>query len=177
MIQYRHKGGPPDTRRHIATDLAGICRARAIPFIVNDDAALARDVGAAGVHIGKDDGAYAEARALLGPDAIVGVSCYNSLDAAFIAAAAGASYVAFGCFFPSPTKPKAQPSDLALLRAARRDLHVPIVAIGGITPDNGAALIAAGADLLAVIHGVFGQRDPEFAARCYGALFINTRET
>lgn len=171
MVQYRDKG--TDTRRRAdeAAALAALCARHGALLIVNDDVELAAAVGAAGVHLGRDDPDLHAARARLGRAAIIGVSCYNQLTRAEAAAAAGADYVAFGRFFPSRTKPDALAATPDLLAAARRALDLPLVAIGGITPDNGAQLLAAGADLLAVIHGVFGQPDIETAARRFAALF------
>lgn len=168
MIQYRAKANasPQEARA-----LREVCVAQGVPLIVNDDPQLARACDAAGVHLGRDDAGIETARRLLGDAAIIGVSCYNELDRALVAEAAGADYVAFGRFFPSGTKPTAVQAAPALLTEARRRLRLPIVAIGGITPDNGAPLLAAGADLLAVIEGVFGQPDPESAARRYAQLF------
>lgn len=171
MIQYRDKSGEPQRRRFEAQDLMTLCRPLGKPLIINDDVELAFEVGAAGVHLGRDDGAVADARARLGDGAIIGVSCYNELERARQAAADGADYVAFGSFFPSPTKPGAVRADRDLLLAARAELGLPVVAIGGITPENGAALVEAGADLLAVITGVFGRDDIEGAARAYSRLF------
>jgi thiamine-phosphate pyrophosphorylase len=128
-------------------------------------------VGAAGVHVGKDDSAFAIARARLGGNALIGVSCYDRLDLALEAVRAGADYVAFGAFFPSPTKPTEIRASVALLRKARAALNVPIVAIGGITPDNAPLLLDVGADALAVVSGVFGQPDIQAAARRYANLF------
>ncbi|MAT65105.1 MAG: hypothetical protein CMN57_05635 [Gammaproteobacteria bacterium] len=136
---------------------------------------MAAAAGAHGVHLGRDDAAVTAARERLGPRAIIGVSCYNELDRARQAARLGADYVAFGRFFPSRTKPQAVQAEPALLTAARRELGLPLVAIGGITPENGGLLLAAGADMLAVIHGVFGAADIEAAARGYTALFSNRR--
>lgn len=171
LVQYRDKSGDAARRRREATALLELCRASSVPLIINDDAALARLIGADGVHLGKDDAPLAEARAALGREAIIGVSCYNSLERALQAQDAGADYVAFGSFFASPTKPAAVRAGPDLLRVARSRIDLPIVAIGGITPENGAQLIEAGADLLAVIHGVFGAPDPEHAAHRYTALF------
>jgi thiamine-phosphate pyrophosphorylase len=168
-IQYRTAAF--EDRKRQAQALCQLCHRCRVPLIVNDDPRLAWDIGADGVHLGQDDPHYEEARALLGPQAIVGVSCYNSLDRAVSAQRIGANYVAFGRFFPSKTKPEAKQAPLALLHEARRQLSIPIVAIGGITPENGGALIEAGADLLAVIEGVFGQPDLEAAARRYTELF------
>jgi thiamine-phosphate pyrophosphorylase len=171
VIQYRDKTSPPDARRATAQALQALCARHGVPLLINDDVALALAVGAAGVHLGRDDRDLAAARASLGPQAIIGVSCYNELDRARIAEQAGADYVAFGRFFPSRTKPQAVQAAPDLLRAARAALKVPIVAIGGITPENGATLIAAGADALAVIDGVFGQPDPRAAAARMAQLF------
>lgn len=171
LIQYRDKGGDLPRRLSQALALAQLCRTRRVPLIVNDDAPLAERVGAAGVHLGRDDMPIADARRLLGHDAIVGVSCYNSLAMAVSAEAQGADYVAFGAFFPSPTKPEAVRAEASLLRRAGAQLRCPMVAIGGITPHNGAALLEAGAAALAVISGVFGEADAAAAARRYTCLF------
>jgi len=171
VIQYRDKSGDPIKRLAEATALSRLCREHGVPLLINDDVALAAQVGAAGVHLGRDDADLAEARARLGDDAIIGVSCYNQFELAEHAAATGADYVAFGSFFASPTKPEAVPADPALLQRARHELHLPAVAIGGITPENGRALIAAGAAMLAVISGVFGAADIQAAARRYADLF------
>lgn len=173
MIQYREKRLGPDARRREAQALVELCRRRRVPLIINDDAGLAAAVGAAGVHLGAEDAGVKQARSVLGPAAIIGVSCYNRLERAHQAVAAGADYVAFGRFFPSASKPGALPAAPSLLAQARREIALPIVAIGGITPENGAELVKAGADLLAVIHGVFGQTDVEAAAQRYRALFAD----
>ncbi len=172
IIQYRDKHNGAEARARIAVELAALCRRHGVPLIVNDDPLLAKQVGAHGVHLGRDDADVVAARRLLGPSALIGVSCYNDLARARSAERAGADYVAFGSFFPSPTKPRAPRADPELVRATRAALHVPIVAIGGITPENGAALIAAGADALAAIEGVFGQPDIRAAALRYARLFI-----
>ncbi|MFQ5994629.1 MAG: thiamine phosphate synthase [Acidiferrobacterales bacterium] len=175
IVQYRdkHFSQGAETR---ALELSRLCQAHRVPLIINDDPYLAARLGAAGVHLGRDDPGLEQARKLLGPQAIIGVSCYNELDRALAAEADGADYVAFGSFYPSPTKPTAVRATLELLRAARGQLRLPMVAIGGITPENGAALIAAGADVLAVIHGVFAQPDIERATRRYVALFARADE-
>lgn len=170
MVQYRDKTGATGTRLKQAQSLAALCRTQRLAFIVNDDVELAHALGA-GVHLGRDDMRVAQARARLGRDALIGVSCYNEITRATEAQAQGCSYVAFGSFFPSPTKPGAVHVDVALLRSVRRMLHVPVVAIGGITPENGAGLIEAGADALAVIGGLFNAPDVTAAARRYAALF------
>lgn len=174
LLQYRDKHNPLAIQRRLVTVLVGLCHHFNTPLIVNDDIELARAVGADGVHLGTADRPVAEARARLGANAIIGATCADSLERARAAIAAGATYVAFGRFFPSHTKPDAPPAPLELLTAARRELGVPICAIGGIKPDNGAPLIAAGADLLAAVEGVFEQTDATHvaaAARRYAALF------
>ncbi len=169
-LQYRNKSADDALRRQQADALLALCDRAGVPLIVNDDAALAAAVGADGVHLGEHDGALVAARALLGADAIIGVSCYDDPARAAAAAAQGADYIAFGAFFPSPTKPDARRAPLALLRDAQSH-GLPRVAIGGITPDNAPALIAAGADLVAVISGVFDAPDPLDAVRAYAACF------
>jgi len=171
LLQYRDKSDSIPRRRQQAQALSELCRAHAVPLLINDDAALAAEVGAAGVHLGKDDMDLATARRLLGAGAIIGISCYNRLELALAAAKAGADYVAFGSFFPSLIKPTEVRADPDLLRQAKALLPLPVVAIGGITPANGKALIAAGADYLAVITGVFGQADSRAAAQAYTRLF------
>ena len=185
MVQYRDKTTDAARREREARDLLAVCRAHGIPLIINDDVALAATVGADGVHLGRDDAVLREARRGLGAAAIIGASCYNDFDLAVAAQQAGASYVAFGRFFASHTKPDAVPvgawpapsnSGLDLIRRAKAQLSIPVVAIGGITSDNAAPLIDAGVDMLAVVHGIFGQTDPEQAARRYTQLFEQLKE-
>lgn len=172
VIQYRDKTGrPAGERARLARALAALCRGAGVLFIVNDDPELAATALADGVHLGRDDLPVGLARARLGAGRLVGVSCYDDLARAREASAAGADYVAFGSFYPSATKPQAVRAGVELLRQARARLRVPVVAIGGITPENGARLIAAGADALAVITGIFAQPDIEAAARRYARLF------
>lgn len=173
VIQYRDKN--PRNAFELASRLLAVCHAHQAPLLINDSVQLALTVGADGVHLGRDDGEIAEARRLLGADAIIGVSCYNDVQRAQAAADAGADYVAFGRFFPSGSKPLAAPAEIATLQRARLELNLPIVAIGGILPENGGQLLAAGADLLAVIGGVF-DNEPEPAALAYQALFNNRQE-
>jgi len=167
MIQLRDKAATVigDERRLLA--LLELCRRQRVPFIINDDSRLAVEIGADGVHIGQSDGDIAALRTRMGDTAIIGVSCHNSLDSARRAVAEGADYIAFGRFFASRTKPDAPGATLEQLRTARAELAVPIVAIGGITPDNSRELLATGADLLAVIAGVFAQADVRAAAAAY----------
>ncbi len=171
MIQYRDKGEDRMRRIHEARSLLSVCRAHQTPLIINDDLALAEAVGADGIHLGRGDVPPRLARQRLGASAIIGVSCYNQIARARQAASEGADYVAFGRFFPSHTKPHAVAADLDLLRQARAEIQLPLVAIGGITPENGSLLVHAGADMLAVIRGVFGRRDITAAARRFSRLF------
>lgn len=175
LVQYRDKRSDAAGRRRLAAALLALCRAAGVPLIINDDVDLAAELGADGVHLGRDDAALATARARLGPGALIGVSCYDDYERAVAAVAGGADYIAFGRFFASATKPAAVQADVELLRRARRELRVPVAAIGGITAANGATLIEAGADLLAVIHGVFGQRDVQRAAAGITELFLPSR--
>lgn len=170
LLQYRNKSASAGLRREQAEALLALCAARGVRVIVNDDLALVQAIGADGVHLGEDDGDTRVARVALGADALIGVSCYDDLQRARSAVAAGASYVAFGAFFPSKTKPKARRAAFNLLRDSA-GLGVPRVAIGGITPDNARSVVAAGADLIAVVSGVFDAPDPPAAARAYRACF------
>lgn len=174
VIQYRDKSGDRDRRMRECLRLAKLCRHYHIPFIVNDDPVLAVRCGADGVHIGREDPDIHASRRHMGKQAIVGVSCYNQLQRALEAQSQGADYVAFGSFYSSPTKPRAVPADITLLHAAKKELHIPMVAIGGITPENGAALVAEGAHAVAVIDGVFNQVDIRAAADRYSQLFATT---
>jgi thiamine-phosphate pyrophosphorylase len=171
LVQYRDKSGAVARRLAQAQALNHLCRHHQIPLIINDDVELAVQIGAAGVHIGRDDPAFSTARTRLGESALIGVSCYDRLDLALEAERAGADYVAFGAVFPSPTKPTEIRAPLSLLREARAALQVPIVAIGGITPENAPVLLEAGVDALAVISAVFAQPDIQAAARRFALLF------
>lgn len=170
VVQFRDK--EPLDAIYLADQLVKVCHEYKVPLLINDDIELAIKVGADGVHIGREDGAISEARDRLGADAIIGVSCYNFVEQAFDAQEQGATYVAFGRFFPSSSKPLAAPAELDTLRKAKFLLDIPIVAIGGILPENGVPLLTAGADLLAVIGGLF-ETQPEQSARAYQALFDN----
>ena len=171
VIQYRDKSADARLRLAEAEAILGVCRAHRVPLLINDDVELAAAVAADGVHIGREDAALAAARQRLGDQAIIGVSCYNRFELAQRAIAGGADYVAFGRFFASDSKPEAVAADMKLLQRAQNELACPIVAIGGITPDNGARLIQAGADMLAVIRGVFAADDPTQAALSLHRLF------
>jgi len=171
LVQYRNKSAAPALRRAQAAELLRICRACGARLIINDDLALALELGADGVHLGRDDGDLSGARAALGPGRILGVSCYADLAGAALAAAAGADYLAFGSVFASPTKPLAPRAELALLGEAKRRFALPICAIGGITLANAAQAVAAGADLLALITDLFEAPDIAEQARQYDKLF------
>lgn len=172
LIQFRDKQLADTPREAIARELVALAHAHGAQCIINDDTELAARVAADGVHLGRDDPDPTAARRRLGPEAIVGVSCYNELERAETAARAGASYVAFGTMFASPTKPEAVCAGPELIRRAHAALDLPICAIGGITPDNAHEVVAAGADMVAVIQGVSAAPDPEAAARRVARLFI-----
>lgn len=165
MIQYRNKSVDEQRRAAQARTLAAVCRQFGARLIVNDDPQLAAVCSADGVHLGAGDIAVAQARRILGPTALIGVSCYSALERAVRAQADGADYVAFGSFFPSLTKPEATPASLSLLKQAGAVIGLPIVAIGGITAENAGRVIEAGADAVAIVNGLFGAADVESAAR------------
>jgi len=171
VVQYRNKLGAAALRREQAHAVRALCRAQRVIFIVNDDVDLAREVAADGVHLGQDDGEMTLARQALGEHAIIGASCYDSLDAAERAVTAGASYIAFGSFFASRVKPQAIRAPLSVLTTAKARWDVPVVAIGGITVANAPTLIAAGADALAVISAVFDEADIAAAAEAFALAF------
>lgn len=170
VLQYRDKTNDAPRRLAEARALVQVCRKFGVPLIINDDVELAVMAGAAGVHLGEGDAEIASARAAMGTGAIIGISCYDSPQRARDAAGAGADYLAFGAFFPSRTKPDRRPSSPKLLHEAK-PLGLPLVAIGGITPDNGAPLIEAGADYLAAISAVFDAADIRAEAQRFSKLF------
>lgn len=176
VVQYRDKSADVARQHEQASELLTLCQRYKVPLIINDSLRLADLVGADGVHLGRDDGAIHEARIVLGHDSIIGVSCYQSLELAVKAQTAGADYVAFGSFFPSLTKPEAGHAELDLLRQAALVIHLPIVAIGGITVDNADSLIRAGADAVAVIGALFDSENIENTARQFADLFIDETE-
>lgn len=174
FVQYRNKIAPRPLRRAQAAEMLRICRAAGARLIINDDVWLAVEIGADGAHIGRDDapgGSLAAARDALGPQRILGVSCYNELFRAEEAAKAGADYLAFGSMFTSRTKPTAVRAPLELLGKAKRQFGLPIAAIGGITLDNAPQLIDAGADMLAVVSDLFDAMDIKARAEAYQQLF------
>lgn len=169
IVQFRDKTATAATLRRRAQVVLAACRAHGALCIINDDAALAAELAADGVHLGRDDCDPLAARALVGPGRLIGVSCYDQLPRARAAVAAGADYVAFGSVWPSLSKPGAVRAPLALLGRAARELPVPVVAIGGITRDNAAATVAAGAHCIAVIRDLFGDPNPHGAAQVLSA--------
>jgi len=177
LVQLRHKSADQllspgsSSIESTARKLQKLCRDYDVIFIINDDVQLAMAIGADGVHLGQEDMPIQEAREILGDQAIIGISCYNQLSLAREAQKQGADYVAFGSFFSSPTKPDAVSAPLALAREAVNSLTLPIVAIGGITPDNAEPLIATGIDAIAVASGIFAQTDIKAAAQDYCKLF------
>lgn len=165
MLQFRAKHGNPKKALAQTSRLLEICREHRVPLIINDDVELCARSGADGVHLGAADGDIVGARSKLGPTAIIGATCHDSLELARSAQNQGANYCAFGRFFPSLTKPEAAPARPEILREAQRTIQAPIAAIGGINRQNAGLLLAAGADLLAVINAIFGANDPGAAAR------------
>ncbi len=175
VLQYRNKLATGDLQLEQARALRQLTREFDTTFIVNDDARLALQADADGVHLGGEDGSVAAAREILGRAKIIGVSCYNRAPLATEAEKQGADYVAFGAFFPSGIKPDAVRAEPGLLEWARQKLDVPLVAIGGITPGNGAALVQAGADALAVISAVFDAADIQSSAQEFSTLISKVR--
>jgi thiamine-phosphate pyrophosphorylase len=176
VLQYRNKTADAALRSKQARALQALCTAAGVPLIINDHLDLALDCGAAGLHLGGEDGDIAAARARLGPGRLLGASCYDRIELAEEAVAAGADHVAFGSFFPSTIKPGAVRPPLTLITRGRERLHVPVVAIGGITLQNAPQLLDAGADALAVISAVFDATDIRATARDFQILFENRHE-
>ncbi len=175
LLQYRDKSSDDARRLREAEALRELCNRYGAALIINDDAELAARLGV-GLHLGQGDGSLSAARALLGRQAIIGGTCHAQLELAEAAAKEGVNYVAFGRFFNSTTKPGAPSADIALLTAAKAKVNLPIVAIGGVTLDNAPELIAHGASMVAVVHGLFGAdsaNEVERRARAFSALFIS----
>ena len=171
-LQLRLKNASDDEIRRATDILMPVAQAAGVAFIINDRPDLAAKLGADGVHIGQDDAPYAEARALLGPDRIVGVTCHDSRHLAIDASEAGADYVAFGAFFPTNTKEATTHAELELVAWWSEMMVVPSVAIGGITVENARPLVEAGADFIAVSSGVWSHPDgPAEAVRAFNTLF------
>jgi thiamine-phosphate pyrophosphorylase len=174
VLQYRNKSASERLRHTQGKALRELCRAHDVTFIVNDDVGLSHELRADGVHMGRDDGDIAVARATLGRQVLIGVSCYDDLGRARSAQREGADYVAFGSFFASSVKPNAVRPPVALLTQAKSALGVPVVAIGGITAYNASQLVEAGADALAVISAVFDAPDIRAAAQAFDRVFAHT---
>lgn len=172
VLQYLDETTDAERRFAEALAIRQLCQVRDVPMIVHEDVALAQAVGAGGVHLGSAGANLERARAALGPASVIGVACRDSLESARIAVHAGANYISFGAFFPSPTKPMAPRASLELLQLSA-GFGVPRVAIGGITPDNGGVLVAAGAEYLASISSVFGSKDVRRAAQRLSELFAD----
>lgn len=173
VVQYRNKLAADDWRSEEAAAAAAVCRAAGVAFIINDDARLALEVGADGVHIGRDDGDIVATRAQVGPDMVIGVSCYDEWARAEHAVAAGADYIAFGAMYPSSVKPAAPRAALDLVQRAKREFDVGVATIGGITLDNAPPLVEAGADWVAVISDIFNAPDPAARAAAFRPLFAD----
>lgn len=171
LIQYRNKSAPPPLKRAQAAEMLRLTRAEGALLIINDDLPLALDIGADGVHLGATDGDLVAARAALGPGHILGVSCYADLARAEAAAAAGADYLAFGAAFPSRTKPHAPALSLDIIQQAKTRFGLPVAVVGGITLYNAATVIAAGADMVAVITDLFDAMDLASHAAAFQDLF------
>jgi thiamine-phosphate pyrophosphorylase len=171
LVQYRNKDAPLPLKRAQAAELLRICRAHDARLIVNDDVWLAVEIGADGVHLGRGDGDPAMARQALGAKRILGVSCYDDVERAVAAAQAGADYVAFGSMFASPTKPNAPRASIEMIAEVKRRVDIPVAAIGGIRIDNAAALLRAGADMLAVLSDLFDAMDIKARAAAFQQLF------
>lgn len=171
LVQLRDKSEDINNRKTIALALKKLCADHGVCFIINDDVQLAAAINADGVHLGKEDLSITEARKIVGNQAIIGASCYNQLALAEAAQIQGADYIAFGSFFNSPTKPDAVSASLPLVEKARDVIKIPMVAIGGITPDNAGPLIAAGMCAIAVASGIFSQDNIKAVAASYCQLF------
>ncbi|HQT26155.1 MAG TPA: thiamine phosphate synthase [Burkholderiales bacterium] len=170
VLQYRNKSGKREMRVEQALELKKLCKIHGVPLIINDDIDLAVEIDADGAHVGSDDLGVGMARKKL-KNGILGVSCYGSMTLATEAQRLGADYVAFGSFFPSITKPDAVKASLSLLQMSKLSIKIPVVAIGGITPENGGLLIESGADALAVISSLFDVPDTAAAAKQFSELF------
>lgn len=176
LVQYRNKHAPIESRRAQAAELLGLCRRHGARLIINDDVWLAVEIGADGAHVGRDDLDLRAAREALGARRILGVSCYADLDRVEAAARVGADYVGIGSMFPSTTKPAATSASLALLGEARRRFDIPVAAIGGITVRNAPQIIAAGADMAAVVSDLFDTMDIGRRATEFQNLFDRKRK-
>ena len=171
LLQYRHKEADEGLRREQAGALLALCRRYGVPFIVNDFVDLCAEIDADGVHLGGTDAEVAAVRARFGPDKIIGASCYGDLPRALSAQEAGASYVAFGGFYPSRVKKYAVTTQPAILDQARAAIRLPLVVIGGMTPQNAAPLVARGAHMVAAISSVYQAESVADAVNEFLSLF------
>jgi thiamine-phosphate pyrophosphorylase len=171
LVQYRHKDAGPDLRREQASALLALCRRNGRPLIINDHVLLCTELDADGVHVGGLDASVASVRDAVGPGKIVGASCYGDLELAHRAQGAGASYVAFGGFYPSLVKKYAVTTAPDIVLQAKASLCVPVVVIGGMTTENARPLVSRGADMVAAISSVVQAPDPFSAAREFVGLF------
>jgi thiamine-phosphate pyrophosphorylase len=171
LVQYRHKTASPELRKEQASQLLALCRRYDRPFIINDFVELCLELGADGIHVGGTDAPVAEVRKAIGPDKILGASCYGSMELAQKAHEAGASYVAFGGFYPSRVKKYEVTTPVDIITRAKQQLPVPVVVIGGMTQENSVPLVKAGADMVAAISSVYMTEDPKDAARKFAQLF------
>ena len=175
MVQLREKDTPQEEVIRLGRELLAVTRRYGAVLIINDHPAVAKAIGADGAHVGREDPPVHEARALLGPEAIIGASCYGDVTRAMAAEQEGADYVAFGTPFPSPTKTKRTDTPLGIFQEVKQHVRVPVFAIGGITIDNARQVIAAGADGIAVVSGVFAAGDVEAAAHALAQLFVGEK--
>lgn len=171
LLQYRHKTSTDVLRLTQATALQTLCRQYKVPFIINDHLALCEQIDADGVHVGGTDATVAAVRSVMGPDKIVGASCYGDWQRALDAAAAGASYVAFGGFYPSRVKKYEVSTPVDIISRAKASLSLPVCVIGGMTPENAATLVAEGADMVAAISSIYQHAHPQSAAASFVRLF------
>lgn len=171
LVQYRHKTATPELRKEQASRLQALCRRYGRPFIINDFVELCMELDADGIHVGGTDMAIAQVRAAVGPSKIVGASCYGSMQLAREAHQAGASYVAFGGFYPSRVKKYEVSTPPEIVAQAKKEIPLPNVVIGGMTQQNAFPLVQQGADMVAVISSVYMVDDPETAARGFSDLF------
>lgn len=173
IVQLREKDTPDEEIVRLGKELLKVTKKYRVPLIINDSPALAKEIGADGVHLGEDDPLVSEARKLLGNRAIIGVSCYGKIERGIRAEKDGADYVAFGTPFLTPTKPERDPTPFEVLRLARREItKIPIFAIGGINAENARSVLETGVDGIVVITSVFGSLDPEKSSRDLASLFI-----
>lgn len=171
LVQYRNKYAGPQLRLKQSTALLALCRAHNIPFIINDHLDLCAEIDADGLHLGNTDCDLGAARRLLGPDKIIGASCYYQIELAIKAQTEGASYIAFGDCFAPEIQPSVVSNCLDLIAKAKQTVDLPIVGFGSITLDNASQVIAAGADMLAVNSDIFLDDDVEGISRAYTKLF------